>query len=1419
MRYLVFCLFLIPFHSTCQSFDYHFENLSSNYELARENITHIAQDNQGAIWLSSEIGWTIYDGLSFKPFIHNFLENVSVRSGRLKMNARLPNGNFLINDKNLIYVFDPINEGLKKLELQDPPKDQIYTLLVASDSSIWVSTMNKGLFHYSKNHTLIHHYNIGLPFDGMKGIIFLLYEDEEGNIWCALDQNGFVKLNVRENKFVSYPFLKVDEGFISGISDTINSNSVKSFLEVDSQSMWLGTNSGLVFFDETTNHFTHYRIAAYDPLHPYNNGINCLWYHEGKIWCGTNERGIYLFDVEKRKFVEHFYHIRNKEESIANDQILSFFYSQEFEDGVLWILTGTGLSKVDLYQKPFEIYHSLSTENGTHYFNKVRTIHSDESHLWIGSAGSSLPTLDIINKKTKEGKQYKFDADDPHSIGIGPVGSIVPRSDGKYWITTWRGWLNIFDPQTGKFQKWEGFHNDLGIQAWVFNETVKDKLGNYWFGTIGSGLWKYSEKTGKFIAGYNLLNSGMIDKHIKKIYVDPDGPPEIIWLGTHKGLVKFNSETENFENYLDDLDEYDQLYCNRFVDIYRDSEGIFWISTDDCGIVRFNLVDQSIKSYTMEEGLPTNQVYSIYEDKQGYLWMSTSRGIAKFDPRTEVFRNYFQSFGILGNRFMYGAHTQDADGKLYFGNTKGVISFYPEKIEDNPFLPKVRISGLFVKNIEVNVGDTINGEVLLPKGINELPVLKITHKNHDFALEFRTSHYVNPRQNLYKYKLEGYDEEWQYTDANNRRANYGNLPPGNYIFQVIASNQDGVWAKYPFELPIIILPPWWNTWWFRVSVALFIIICIFLYIRIRTHQLKKQKHLLEKRVEEKTSELQQINDKLQEKNDEVLTIAQQLHESDQAKINFYANVSHEFRTPLTLILGPVNQLLKQSNTPEDLLKIQLGIVKRNADRLKRLISQLLNISELDNGKVRLSVRELDIVSFVKGIVSTFQYIADKQLIKYTIDSNQPSFFCFFDPDKLEKVIYNIVSNAFKFTEENGKITIRMLVSEGRECYEKLGFSLNGHPSKIFFMMEVKDTGCGISQKDLPHIFDRFYQVNDSKKKSIGSGIGLALSKQLIEKHHGQIRADSTLGEGSSFLFLIPVDKGSFSKNEILEDVHANGVSSNKFLSDNEWLDHGQGKSDGKYSTSRGKPKVLLVEDNVDMQMYIQANLQESFDIVLANNGKEGFELATKVIPDMIISDIMMPIMNGVQMCKLLRQETRTSHVPFIFLTAKTDRQDELLGLQQGAEDFISKPFSVDVLEMKVSNILKRRKELQTRIRELGLSVSQDDHISKLDEEFLKKLRNIIEDNILDPEMNAEILAKHMGFSRSHLYRKIKALTGQNITEYIRTYRLQKAAELIRKKEANVSEIAYQVGFNSLSYFSTSFKKHYGSSPQNFEKSK
>ena len=776
-----------------------------------------------------------------------------------------------------------------------------------------------------------------------------------------------------------------------------------------------------------------------------------------------------------------------------------------------------------------------------------------------------------------------------------------------------------------------------------------------------------------------------------------------------------------------------------------------------------------------------------------------------------MFKRYTTGDGLQGKHYSALLYFNQETGELFAGGPNGFTSFYPEQIQDNPYLPPVVLTSFKI----------FNRDVKLDRSISHVKEITLNYDENVFSFEFAALNYINSKMNRYSYKMEGFDSDW--TEAGVKRdVTYTNLDPGNYVFKVKGSNNDGVWNEEGSSVRITILPPWWETSWAYAAYILMFSASIFGVWRFQVNRLKIRHQLEMEHFE-----------------------ANNLREMDKVKSRFFANISHEFRTPLTLIQGPLKQLLSNDfqSQPKKLYRMML----RNSHRLLQLINQLLDLSKLESGRMVLQARSEDITRLLKGLVLSFTSLAERQRITLKFEAEEKAIIGYIDREKLEKIINNLLSNAFKFTPEGGVVSVTVSVSNNHNNdlslpalsadrrgvsatkqsqdidVKKVGLLLrqladrNDVVSKGWFKITVSDTGPGIPPDRLNKIFDRFYQVDDSLTRNReGTGIGLALTKELVELHHGEITVSSEVRNGTSFSVRLPISKNQFKPEEIVEEPLEKDISSVVTMP----LEDAEVESSKKETkpVKKSVPAVLIVEDNADVRSYIRSYLDEDYRNIEAKDGEDGLKKAINKMPDLIISDIMMPKMDGVELCKRIKTDERTSHIPVILLTAKADVESRIEGLETGADDYVTKPFDANVLQVRVKNLIEQRKALREKFGRDAVIEPKEITVTSTDEKFLHKAIDTIEENISNPRFNVEEFRKEMYMSRMQLFRKIHALTNRSPSAFIRTMRLRRATQLLDQNFGNITEVAYEVGFNNLSYFAKCFRELYGISPSHYQQS-
>jgi ligand-binding sensor domain-containing protein/signal transduction histidine kinase/CheY-like chemotaxis protein/AraC-like DNA-binding protein len=1410
-------------YSYAQNINLRFQHYTSDNGLSQNTVDCILKDSHGFMWFGTWNGLNRFDGYSFVVYKSENLPN-SLSNNFIYAICEDKNGNLWVGTKNGLNKFDYSRNKFTRyfFEKDNPnslPDNTILSLTCDCNGLIWIGTSN-GLCTINidnEDHDLIQISRITkvAKVELHSCQVNSILQDKKRNYWIGTS-NGLVKIDSTRNK---------SERFLNNpvYPNSISYNLINVVFEDRYNNIWVGTQFGLNKLNPKTRVIERYYNNPDNPRSLYHFVINDIKEDcNGNLLIATLG-GLNKYNTKTDDF-DKFPFNQNDDYSLNNEFINSLLADDQ---GNVWIGTDKGgVNKYSIYQKQFGyMVHEPASSNCLSN-STINSIYDETNILWVGTAGGGLNQYD---KRTGRFTCYMSNSHNSSGINNNFITTVLRDKKQNLWIGTWGGGLNKMLSPSGKgiFKKYLNSSNPNSICDVYVSSIWEDESGFLAVGNLG-GLDLFYPQNEKFVHIANNVHWKNKIAEVGCILKDRKGN---YWIGTRIGLFRIPAHLidktlcdTDIERFLNIPGDPSSIPGNYVISLYEDKTGNIWVGTYGNGICKIELSGNGkpvFKSYNEKDGLANNVVYAILEDNQHNLWLSTDNGLSRFDWQHNSFKNFYVIDGLQGNQFYWSAACEGADGRMYFGGVKGLNYFHPDAIMDYPFHPKVVLSDLKIFNTSVNIGKWNNKKAILDKAISETQRIKLSYKENVFSLEFSSLDYFLPEKIEYAYKMEGVDNDWVIVPSSRRFASYTNLKGGEYTFLVKARNSDGLWSENPTKLQITILPPFYETGWFRVLAFVIITVSVVAYFQYRTKKLKSRKKILEEMVADRTQQIEEQKEQLELQNkeisvqrDKLIELNKRVQIANQLKLRFFTNISHEFRTPLTLILGPIEKLIKSWNGDEASRQTLL-LINRNAQRLLHLINQLMEFRKIETGKQDLKVSKGAMNHFIENIYQSFEPLSKQRNVDYKFLSEPITEETWFDHDKLENVMFNLLSNAFKYTPEQGKITVSLNIKPKTA----VNIEKNERNSNKLIEIRVSDTGIGIDKEHLNNVFKQFYRINTPDNLKVkGSGIGLSLTKELIKAHHGTIYVESELGKGATFIIHIPYQKESFSGNEIIETTLENRKNYDaqiEVLSEELSTVSSENISDAEMNEISNKPVILIVEDNYDLRTFMAAGLQDEYVVHEAENGRLGLELAKTNSPDMVISDIMMPEMDGLELCTHLKENIHTSHIPVVLLTARSTVDNWIEGFETGADDYIAKPFHFDIFKARIKNILETRRNLRKLFSQNFNIPPAEITTSHTDEVFLKKVINVVEEHFTDPDFGVEMLIDKMAVSRSLLHKKLTALIDQTAGDFITSMRLNKSIDLLKAQKGNISEIAYQVGFNDPKYFSRIFKKHFGVTPTDY----
>ncbi len=1402
-KYILLILIVFGFNSTkvfhAQNIDLKFEHFIDEKGFTQSSVMKVIQDLDGYIWIGTLNGLYKYDGQRFTVFRHQFNTPNSLVSNSVYELELDIEGNILIGTGKGISKYNRLTQTFSTypIVLQNARITAIYPEL---NGGLWVGTLHSGLYYFESG-----------DFEGANPINYIHKPNQEKSISSnqihsiVKDKSGSLWVGTLEglNKVI----------FKNGIAEFIHFESIKESIKllfVDKKgTLWASqVGHSLIritnpekFTSKTQKDFEEYKFDTIKSDTDESGGLLTMFESQnGNLLFGIHGFGLYVFNPNTHKYSAYI-HDPSKPESISSNDIESILIDNT---NVLWVGTEEGgLNKCDLKQKEFLFFNENVLSKNSLSNSSVNVIAKEnDNSFWVGTQnGLNKLTFKNGNYKDPIFEHFYFNNNDSKSNQRVQehIWSILKDDDADYWLGTTDGIVHM--RQDSKSKKISSHLTELDMLE-VFS-SLEDRNGVLWFGSLIDGLvkWEKNKNNNKFDFSnrvHYLPDSNdkysISAKEVSCLYEDRKGS---IWVGTLQGGLNLivpgvDNQPDQFVSFQHEPNKPNTLSHNSVFSILEDQEGHFWIGTFGGGLNKMTLpskgnTDPVFKHYTEDDGLANNAVYGILEDNNGDLWISTDDGISHFNPKTETFQNFSKDDGLQSNNFRMAAYYKNNDGYLFFGGLRGLNIFNPSHLKENDIPAPVKLTGFKIKNEDINIGEEYNGRVLFDKTISLISKpLDLKYNENTLTFEFAALHYAAPEKNRFKFKLEGFDKDW--VDSKKLPfAHYTNLSPGNYTFKVKASNNDALWNEDFANIKLSIHPPFWLTWWAYLIYS-FIILGVLWgvqsYLNLRSQQRA------------------------------TLQVQKEIEEVNKLKLQFFTNISHEFKTPITLILNPIEELLESVG---DNLSIQskLKVVQRNANSLLRLVHQLMEFRKVEVGETKLGTTKANIINFIREITFSFRASAKKNEINLSFESELYSADAWFDWDKLEKILNNLIFNAIKFTPSGGQVTVR--VSRSKDNDEL--YIVDRDIKTQYLQIEIKDNGDGIGKNQLPYVFQRFYQVNKPKKggsANKGSGIGLAITKDLVDLHHGVIEVESEEGQGTCFLIKLPLGNSHLFPEEIIEMTVPEPLSEKEmdldYSNEDDELDKDQ--LDSAY-----KNTILIVDDNEEIRELVKEGFTKGYNTFEAENGKEALNIALKEMPDIIISDVLMPEMDGVEFCHCLKTNIRTSHIPIILLTALNSVEHRIKGLESGADAYIPKPFKMKLLTVRVEKLIASRDLMRKRFQTEKELTPEKITLSSIDEEFLKKIMDFMEANMGRESYWVDELASDMNTSRSTFFRKLKKLTGQAPNDFMRMIRLKRAVQLLEQNELTISQVSYMVGFNDPNYFGKCFRKFYGDTPSNYIKEK
>lgn len=1362
IRRLSFILFLVLFasilHAERTNYLYSF-NSDLNEGISQLSVMDIYQDSKGYLWFATKNGLNRFNGKEYVIYRREDGNEHSLSGNSIASVTEDQEGYLWVGTNNGLNRIDLNTDRIKRYNSGVDGLTQSSITKVYSDAAgyLWVGTWG-GLYRFNREEDRFERI---LLDNGLEEIsVSALFEDSAGRYWIGTRDKG-VYLCDNQMNIISH-FTRESKNM------PLNNNNITSIYEDTQKQIWIGSKYGVNKINLRENEVLSF-TSENSKLS--NNTVRCLVEWQGKLLVGTFD-GIFALDPESGQIVKVAGY-DDINHSLSHYSIYAFCVDH---DHTLWVGTfAGGINYLNKFTNRFVLHRPEDELNiRTGIYGAIT--YESPSNLWIATEGYGLLNY---NYQTNTSHYYLIDPSAHFAFNTNIIKSVF-YEDGYVWCGTTKGEIYKFNIRTKTFSLYHKYPVEYSIYS-----IIRDRKGNLWVGGASTEFGLTCFVNDRLVTTFtNNVDEPFYLSNVRCVLEEEDG---VLLLGsTADGLLRFDTNKKQLTKYSNEATVESYRIPNNYISaIVRTKSGEIWVSTYGGGIFQFDKTEHVKRVMTARDGLLDNNICSLVESSDRKLWMSTVNGLIMFDPVGGEVRNYHRHNGIDIREFTLHSGIALPDGNLCFAGSNGFVTFQVAAMDKNENIPSVVLEQLSVNNQPIEVGDESG---VLDKVLDSMDTIRLLYNENNFSITYQALNYIYSTQNQYAYKLEGYDTDWNYVGGRNS-AFYTNLSPGKYVFHVKGSNNDGVWNEQGRSLTIIVQPPLWRTWY----AYLFYVIALAVISYVILHYVNIKRNL------EAGLKLKQLEKQKQE-------------EFHEAKIRLFTNFSHELRTPLMLIITPFEELVKRVDIPAE-LHDKLSIIYKNAQKLLLLVNQLMDLHKNQAGSLDLKVSEGDVCEYIKEIYYAFNQIALTNEVKFSLNCTPKTINAWFDKSLLEKVVFNLLSNAFKYTPSGESVTMEVSETSWSGLGTKQTDGLYKDENANYLVLRVKDSGKGIEEGEVDKIFTPFYQIPETSGINLsGTGIGLSLVYTIVQLHRGVIYVDNTERSGACFVVILPISRSAFSEDQI-ENIEFDKISEVTNTDDISASLPAPEKVEGP------KYKILLVEDDKDVRSYLKKSLEAEYTVIEAADGVRAYEKVVQDFPDLVLSDIMMPKRDGLELCKLIKNDIRVGHIPVILMTARSMVVHIKEGFQAGADDYIVKPFNMDVLQTRIRSLLASREQLKKLYGKRFSPEVMGIEVKSADERFSQKLFDVIEQNISNDKLDVELLCTEIGISRANLYRKLKSITELSPMELIRNKRLEMAAKLLKESEMNVSEIALHLGFNSHSYFSNSFKAFYGCTPTEFVQSK